>query len=104
MLITVLAGYRIARVVATDTITANYRERVARWAYEIYPNGEFGAPKHRIGQYYYGLISCEHCFGFWACCLLWFGLRWGHIMSMDIWRALGIAGTQSFLVSFRGRD
>lgn len=63
-----LASYRLARIVARDTITEPFRARLYEWSW-IDPDGGRGDPVPRKGQlrcYVNELLTCMLCLGLWV--------------------------------------
>jgi hypothetical protein len=54
-----LAGYRIGRLAAIDTITEPVRTRLTLWAYP-------GRRRRRGREWLHDLITCPWCAGTWA--------------------------------------
>lgn len=98
-MVATLAAYRLARLVAWDTITGPARAKIFRWAFLEHADRTF-TPKHRLGVWVYGLMSCPFCVGFWFSGAAWFALnadrsyRWA-----DVAWWLAVAGAQSFLTA-----
>lgn len=93
----VFAAYRVSRAIAEDTISVPMRARLFRWAFTETAGGP--RPKHKLGEWAYGLLSCSHCIGFWITLALWLVCVGFPRESIDVVSMIGAAGMQSFLVS-----
>lgn len=89
-----LAAYRVARLIAADSITLPTRKRIYRLAF---PGGDSGEIMHPW-DWLYGLISCPHCIGFWSSLGMWWLWSLGHCW-LQIVAVLAAAGVQSYLSS-----
>lgn len=108
-----LAAHRLARAIAFDSITDPFRHWV--WLHTNY-GSEAGPPTgvslkrvtrygldakprtRRLWNWFYGLISCPHCCGWWIALglfLAWQGWSWENLIG-----AVAAAGFQSALTSF----
>lgn len=69
VVVAALAGYRLARLVAVDSITESLRVRLSEWAYRTPEPPEEPPGKLTRGmrgrRYIYELLSCVHCVGVW---------------------------------------
>jgi hypothetical protein len=64
-----LVGYRLARLIAVDTITEPARMRLSRWAHAISIGGENPDVPNRpskIRTWLFDLVTCVHCVGVWV--------------------------------------
>ena len=113
-----LASYRAARIVATDTISDAFRDRVYRfaWADPDDPRyldlGPAPGEAHVVGDrilpkpvapwrtYVYGLVSCPLCIGVWIAAAFYVAWRWWDWMPVRaLLVILAIAGVQCFLAT-----
>jgi hypothetical protein len=69
-----LVAYRLARLVATDSISEDMRAALYRWAWNDEPSDDAErmrplsepVPRGRVRPYVYELISCAFCIGVWT--------------------------------------
>lgn len=92
-----LATYRVARLIAVDTLTLEVRAWFYRFAWKDQPAGPAEA-RGAARTYLYELVTCPFCVGVWAAFALfglWVHVRWFHWLIA----VLAIAGAQAFLQS-----
>lgn len=62
-----LAAYRLARLVAVDSLTEDVRAVVYRWAWIDDPDADVDpSPRGRVRPYLYELLTCPFCVGVWT--------------------------------------
>lgn len=66
-----IAAYRLARVVAVDSITEPARSCLF-WAGHADPDNTGPIVTSRVVAWAYALVSCPFCVGWWLALLLWF--------------------------------
>lgn len=100
VLIAGLAAFRIARAIATDTISLPFRRWLFDKAYagvppdqiETAPASAFqSAP---VVRWLYKLLSCPYCIGFWVSLAIWAVVGFGRD---PIITAFAVAGVQYLL-------
>jgi Protein of unknown function (DUF1360) len=106
------AAYRLARAIAFDSITDPFRYYVAERAGLVDDGPPTAMRLKRIERHgldlnrstlrgwkwFYGLVSCPHCCGWWLALglfLAWQGWSWTNLLA-----AVAAAGFQSALTSF----
>lgn len=105
-LLLTLATYRITRLVATDSLWADSRDRLRAWLENR------GDPDDKFGPYLTGqklaeLITCPFCVGFWVSCAV-LGFALGAELVRLPWQwaiivAWSIAGAQALCSSIDGK-
>ena len=94
-----LAGYRISRFIAQDTLTDNARTRI----YEKSFSPELVHPTNKGWAFIYGLVSCPHCVGVWITGLVFLVYALAVDLHISVWAQLigaGAAmGIQSYMAS-----
>lgn len=110
-----LVVFRVARLLAVDEITANYRARVYAWAWDDdNPRAEADElggvrydPTPRAGPfrtYVEAFVRCPHCWGMWLSIpAVWlFAVTFGRTFTFAEWivYVLAVAGAQSLGASF----
>lgn len=106
------ATYRVARLVAVDTVTTPWRAVVYRFAWadpepwdgpDDRPEESDGAPQPRAGwrTYVYEFVTCPHCLGVWIA--IGAAVAWWH-WAWVLWPLVTVAamGVQSFAASLAG--
>lgn len=101
VLLLALAAFRLARLVAIDTLLDPPRAALYRWAWV--DQGPEADPVPRAGTwriYTYELATCPHCLGVWFAVAVWFTWyrRWPGWTDLVVIAA--VAGAQSALASF----
>lgn len=108
LIVVALAAYRVARLVALDTISLPFRERLFSFAYDeehpVEGDGEWvAAPRAGWRTWLYDLFTCPLCVGVWVSAGLYAAWRW---WDTDPVRAvivvLAVAGAQCFLATREG--
>jgi hypothetical protein len=93
------ATFRLARLIAVDSISLALRERVYRFAYA--EDGELPpVPRAPWRTWVYDLVTCVHCLGVWLAVAVYCAWRWGGDVAFAILTVAAIAGAQSALASF----
>lgn len=116
LLVVVFASYRLTRIVTTDTITTNLRDRLFRWAWS--DSEADGAVRRRVSDtedeiipaarapwrtYVNELVTCPWCFGVWVSAAVYSLWRWVDWMPLHAALViLAVAGAQGFLASREG--
>lgn len=93
-----LAAYRLARVIALDSITEPFRAWLYRHAY---PGARSGVrDTRRPWSWLYGLLSCCYCCGLWISVLTY--AAWTECPSWSHWpiTAAAVAGAQATFTHF----
>jgi len=128
LVVTILAAYRITRIITTDSITARWRDRLYRWAWvepdedaeyraawarwngetPFPPDGEeerqVPMPRRGGGRTYVNeLFNCPWCMGVWisyAMTAFWLWVvRDGAPVAVYLVVGAAVAGAQGFLAS-----
>lgn len=85
--IVALAAFRLTRLVTSDTLTADQRNAVVRWALRVpEPN-----PRRKIAD----LVECNYCAGWWVTLLVLAGYRLR--LTRPLVAAFAAAGAQALL-------
>lgn len=101
------ATFRLARLVAIDSLTLPFRERIYDFAWTgEFPDGS--ARPEPVARapwrtYVYELVTCPHCIGVWWAIAVYCAWRWGGDVALGIIAVIAIAGAQSALSSFAGK-
>lgn len=99
VLVVGLAAYRLARIVAVDSISEPFRTWVF-WTGHADPDGTDEPPvTSRPLTWLYGLVSCAYCAGWWIALGLyaaWVNLGW----SRPLIGAVAVAGVAAQLAGF----
>lgn len=103
-----LATYRATRLVTSDSITANWRDRLELWAWDFdHPilneqAGKYEArPRSVFRSYLWTLLTCALCLGVWVAAGVFVVLRYWHWFPAQatVW-ILAAAGVQCVLQFF----
>ncbi len=103
IVVVAFASYRAARAIAVDTITARFRMWAFGKAYPGIPEGFAGdvnpalVTSGRPWRWFYGLVSCPFCIGFWLSIGFWFACDPGY--KLPVASAVAVAGVQTLLTS-----
>lgn len=97
-----LATFRLARLIAADTITAPLRDRLTRWAWTIETDDETGLaidakPRAPWRTWVYELLTCQQCLGVWVGVAVYCAWRWGGDVALAILTVAALVGLQAFL-------
>jgi hypothetical protein len=103
------AVYRVARLIAVDDITEEFRVRLGRWAYDpdevtiVNDEAVEGAWRSRGRRYLHNLLTCPFCLGVWFAMLavgIMFAWPWDNNTDLGEWLILvgAVAGMQSTIV------
>lgn len=102
-----LATYRLARLVAVDSLFLGFRDKVYAFAWsDRFPTGEPRPTAVALAAwrtYVYDLVTCPHCLGVWFAVVVYCAWRWGGDVALGILAVIAIAGAQSALASFTGK-
>lgn len=110
LVVLALATYRVARIIAEDTISEPARERMYRWAWDdahpdesVDDDGKrvlLAHPRAAWRTWVHGLFTCPLCIGVWtaaALYALWRFVDWEPVNVAIV--MLAIAGLQCFLAT-----
>lgn len=106
LLVVGLAGYRLTRVVTSDTISDPFRAWVyahayAASGYDSRTDSEQARVRHRGWHWFYMLVSCPFCLGFWVTLGVWSAWKWGPDWCRSAVAAIAAVGVQAFIASRR---
>ena len=95
LLVLVLAGHRVFHLVAADTITKRWRERILGWDDDQRRNG-WPRDWKRLAEF----IHCPWCLGFWIAVSGWIAFQhWPHAtMTYAAW-PLAISSGIALIIS-----
>jgi hypothetical protein len=112
LVLVALAAYRLACLVAVDSISVPLRDRLYTFAWdesetEIDPNDHTKLRARRRGPvraWLYELVSCPYCLSVWFAAGLYAAWRWLDSTAIHVVIAmLAVAGAAALMVSFDQR-
>jgi len=108
LLVVGLAGYRLTRVVTSDSISDPFRAWLwdraythAGMTYDFQHDTQAPAVRSKAWRWVYDLLSCPYCLGFWLTLAVWWGYTFGPEWVERGVEALAAVGVQAFIASRR---